>query len=87
MYLLFCQNWTLAEQIAIHSRNLTDELQTDLNNRCDILAQNKLHVEDNMKQMEQKFKEDNSSSIGSIKVNLSYISLKLFYTHIQVIYL
>ncbi|XP_011875428.1 PREDICTED: bipolar kinesin KRP-130 [Vollenhovia emeryi] len=61
------ENWTLAEQIAIHSRNLTDELQTDLNNHCDALAQNKLHVEDNMKQMEQKFKEDNSSSVESAK--------------------
>lgn len=80
MHVLFCyQNWTLAEQIAIDSRNLTDELQTDLNNHCDILAQDKLHVENNIKQMEQKFKEDNSSSVGSVKVNLSYISLKLLF--------
>ncbi|KYN01497.1 hypothetical protein ALC62_07679 [Cyphomyrmex costatus] len=61
------KNWMLAEQIVVHSRNLTDELQTDLNNHCDVLAQNKLHVENDMKQMKQKLKEDDSSSIGSIK--------------------
>jgi len=73
MHLLFCyQNWTLSEQVAVHSHNLTDELQTDLNNHYDVLAQDKLHIESNMKQMEQKFKEDNSSSIGSVKVSLSY---------------
>jgi len=72
----------LADQIVIHSRNLTEEFQTDLNNHCDVLAQKKLHIEDNMKQMKQKLEEDNSSSIGSIKVNLSCVSLKLFCTHI-----
>jgi len=56
----------LADQIVIHSRNLTDEFQTDLNNHCDVLAQKKLHIEDNMKH----------------KVNLSCVSLKLFCTHI-----
>ncbi|XP_011703386.1 PREDICTED: bipolar kinesin KRP-130-like [Wasmannia auropunctata] len=61
------KNWTLAEQIAVHSHNLVDELQTDLNNHCDALMQNKLHVEDNMKHMEQKLKEDNTSFIGSVK--------------------
>ncbi|XP_024887827.1 kinesin-like protein Klp61F [Temnothorax curvispinosus] len=61
------ENWTLAEQVAVHSRNLTDEIQTDLNSHCDVLVQKKLHVEDNIKQMEQKFKEDNSSSVGSVK--------------------
>ncbi|XP_011640867.1 kinesin-like protein Klp61F [Pogonomyrmex barbatus] len=61
------QNWTLSEQIATHSRSLTDEFQTDLNNHCDVLMHNKLHVEENIKQMEQKFKEDNSSSLESVK--------------------
>jgi len=41
--------------------------------------QKKLHIEDNKKQMIQKFMEDNSSSIGFIEVNfLLLISLKLF---------
>ncbi|KYN09726.1 hypothetical protein ALC57_18247 [Trachymyrmex cornetzi] len=61
------KNWTLAEQIVEHSCNLTDELQTDLNNHCDVLARNALHVENNMTQMKQKLKTDNSSSIESIK--------------------
>jgi hypothetical protein len=61
----------LAEQIAEESRSLADDLQTDLNNHCSGLVQNKLCIENNMKKMEQKFKEDNSSNIEFVKVNLS----------------
>ncbi|XP_025994445.1 kinesin-like protein Klp61F [Solenopsis invicta] len=61
------KNSALAKQVAEQSRNLTDELRTDFNNHCDVLQQDKLHVEDNAKQMEQKFKEDNSSFVGSVK--------------------
>ncbi|XP_012540169.1 kinesin-like protein Klp61F [Monomorium pharaonis] len=67
------KNWILAEQVAIQSHNLTDELQTDFNNHCDVLQQDKLHVEDNIKQMEQKFKEDNSSFIGSVKTRYNVL--------------
>jgi len=65
----------LAEQIAGESRNLADELQTDLDNHCSGLMQNKLCIENNMKKMEQKFKEDNSSSVGFVKVNLPFYIL------------
>ena len=34
--------------------------------------QNKLHLENNMKQMELKFMENNSSSVGLIKVKLLF---------------
>jgi len=61
----------LAEQIAGESRNLADDLQTDLNNHSSGLIQNKLCIENNIKKMEQKFKEDNSSSVEFVKVNLS----------------
>ncbi|XP_018317683.1 kinesin-like protein Klp61F [Mycetomoellerius zeteki] len=61
------KNWTLAEQIVKHSRNLTNELQIDLNNHCDVLVRNELHVESNTTQMKQKLKKDDSSSIESIK--------------------
>ncbi|KAH0953690.1 hypothetical protein HN011_005552 [Eciton burchellii] len=61
------KNWTLAEQIAEESRSLADDLQTDLNNHCSGLVQNKLCIENNMKKMEQKFKEDNSSNIEFVK--------------------
>ncbi|RLU25689.1 hypothetical protein DMN91_001846 [Ooceraea biroi] len=61
------KNWTLAGQSAVESCNLANDIQTDLNNHCNELAQNKLCVENDMKQMQQKFTEDNSSSVGSVK--------------------
>jgi len=61
----------LAEQIAGESRSLADDLQTDLNNHSSELIQNKLCIENNIKKMEQKFKEDNSSSVEFVKVKLS----------------
>lgn len=35
--------------------------------------QDKLHMENDKKQIEQKFMEDNSSSIGFIEVNFYYL--------------
>ncbi|EZA46701.1 Bipolar kinesin, partial [Ooceraea biroi] len=61
------KNWTLVGQSAVESCNLANDIQTDLNNHCNELAQNKLCVENDMKQMQQKFTEDNSSSVGSVK--------------------
>ncbi|KAL0132744.1 hypothetical protein PUN28_000465 [Cardiocondyla obscurior] len=60
------ENWTL-EETTVHSDNLIDELQSDLNTFSNVLVQNKLHVEDNMKQMKQKCTGDNSHFIKSIQ--------------------
>lgn len=64
------QNCSLAEQITAQGHSLTDELQTDLTNNYDILVQNKIHIKQKMKQLEQKVTEDNSSFVESIKVNI-----------------
>ncbi|CAL1688462.1 unnamed protein product [Lasius platythorax] len=78
------KNQTIAEQIAVEGHNLTDEFQTNINNRCNVLMQNKLHLEDDMKQMEQKFMEDNTSSIGFIE-NIHHILVQGYDNHVKLV--
>ncbi|XP_067210795.1 kinesin-like protein Klp61F [Linepithema humile] len=61
------KNWTIAEQIGTQSHNLIDELETDLKSHCDVLELNIQYIEDNTKQMQQKFKENNSFAVESVK--------------------
>ncbi|EFN72909.1 Bipolar kinesin KRP-130 [Camponotus floridanus] len=78
------KNQAIAEQIAVESHNLTDELQTNVNDHCNVLMQKKLHIEDNKKQMIQKFMEDNSSSIGSIENN-QHILMEGYNNHVKLV--
>ncbi|XP_032682727.1 kinesin-like protein Klp61F [Odontomachus brunneus] len=61
------KNWTLAEEIVTRGDSAINELQTDLTNNCDKIMKNKLHVEQNMKQLKEKLKEDKATSTASIR--------------------
>ncbi|KAM0732655.1 Kinesin-like protein Klp61F [Formica fusca] len=78
------KNQAIAEQIAVEGHNLTDEFQTNINNHCNILMQDKLHVENDKKQIEQKFMEDNSSSIGFIE-NIHHILMEGYDNHVKLV--
>ncbi|XP_072752468.1 kinesin-like protein Klp61F isoform X2 [Anoplolepis gracilipes] len=78
------KNQTIAKQFAEEGHNLTDEFQTNINNYCNALMQNKLHIEDDKTQMEQKFIEDNSSSIGFIEI-IHHIIMQGYDNHIKLV--
>ncbi|XP_014468318.1 PREDICTED: bipolar kinesin KRP-130-like isoform X2 [Dinoponera quadriceps] len=60
-------NWTLAEEVTTRGHSAIDELETDLTNNCDIIMKNKLHAEQNMKQLKEKLKEDKATATASVK--------------------
>ncbi|XP_050448393.1 kinesin-like protein Klp61F [Cataglyphis hispanica] len=78
------KNQAIAEQIAVDGHNLIDEIQTNMNNHCTILMQDKLRMENDKKEMEQKFMEDNSSSIGFIE-NIHHILMEGYNNHVKLV--
>ncbi|XP_072751582.1 kinesin-like protein Klp61F isoform X2 [Anoplolepis gracilipes] len=78
------KNQVIAKKFAEEGHNLTDEFQSNINNHCDALMQNKLHIEDDKTQMEQQFLEDNSSSIGFIE-NIHHIIKERYDNYIKLV--
>ncbi|KAL6443151.1 hypothetical protein ACFW04_002832 [Cataglyphis niger] len=78
------KNQAIAEQIAVDGHNLIDEIQTNMNNHCTILMEDKLCMENDKKEMKQKFMEDNSSSIGFIE-NIHHILMKGYNNHVKLV--
>lgn len=63
----------LTQNTIVQSKMLIDRFQADLNKNCDTITNYKNCVERNIREMQQKMKEDTSLVLSAINVSMNII--------------